>query len=117
MCNTVPRGPTTTADPVTCSGPAVFVEGAVERVEGDRDACLGAGLTIVAGHVGTELSLDPSDRSWWPPASFDRSPDTLRHVASLPHCDTAPTWTGADARVLLTKDAWVTTPAAAAAPR
>ena len=110
-------GPDHHGRPGDVLGTGVFVEGAVEHVEGNRDACLGAGLTIVAGHVGTELSLDPSDRSWWPPASFHRSPDTLRHVASLPHCDTAPTWTGADARVLLTKDAWVTTPAAAAAPR
>jgi hypothetical protein len=58
-------------------GAGTLIERAVEGVEGHRDACLGSGLAIVAGHVRTELSLHPSDRSRWPSASFDRTPDTV----------------------------------------
>jgi hypothetical protein len=72
-----PPGPHHHSRPGDVLGTGMFVKRAVEPVEGGRDACLGSSLTIVTGHVRTELSLDPSDRSRWPPASFDRSPDTL----------------------------------------
>ena len=51
MCNTVPRRPTTTADPVTCVEPGMSVQGIGQGVEVESDPRPGPGLALVAGHV------------------------------------------------------------------
>ena len=80
MCSTVPRRPTTTADPVTCSAPAAGrTDG--QGVEGHRDPLARPRLALVAGHVRVEGGATSAANDAGPVSASDRSPGTVRHDA------------------------------------
>ena len=82
----VPRGPTTTADPVTCSGPACSSKGSARFSRSATIARLGSRLPLVAwARVPGGVATTPTARARGPAAASDRSPDVSRHGPSLPH--------------------------------
>ena len=85
MWSTVPRRPTTTADPVTCTGPACSSKGLGRWRRSATMTRPGPRLTLVAGHVCIEGRQDVGRQPRGPASALGRSPDTSRHVPSLPH--------------------------------